>query len=35
MLAQAPEGYTIVPHWQIRDKTWNAYFWVDDAPGAL
>jgi catechol 2,3-dioxygenase-like lactoylglutathione lyase family enzyme len=31
MLAQAPDGHIIVPHWKIRDKTWNAYFWVDDA----
>ena len=31
MLSQAPEGHTIVPHWRIKDKLWNAYFWVDDA----
>lgn len=21
----------IVPYWKIREHTWNAYFWVDDA----
>ncbi|WP_421724499.1 VOC family protein [Bauldia sp.] len=31
MLSQAPDGHTIVPSWRIKDKTWNAYFWVDDA----
>lgn len=31
MLSLAPEGHEIVPHWRIRDKMWNAYFWVDDA----
>lgn len=31
MLARAPEDHEIVPHWRIRDKTVNAYFWVDDA----
>lgn len=31
MLAKAPDDHQIVPHWKIRDKTWNAYFWVDDA----
>lgn len=31
MLSQAPAGHTIVPHWRIKDKLWNAYFWVDDA----
>jgi len=30
MLSQAPAGHRIVPHWQIVDKMWNAYFWVDD-----
>lgn len=30
MLAAAdPEKLT--PFWKIRDKMWNAYFWVDDA----
>ncbi len=31
MLSKAPEGHEITPHWQVRDKMWNAYFWVDDA----
>jgi hypothetical protein len=31
MLSQAPGDHTIVPHWRVRDKMWNAYFWVDDA----
>jgi len=31
MLSQAPEEHEIVPHWQIKDQIWNAYFWVDDA----
>ncbi|WP_421853231.1 VOC family protein [Oricola sp.] len=31
MLSQAPADHTIVPHWKIVDKMWNAYFWVDDA----
>lgn len=31
MLALAPEGHVDMPHWKIRDKMWNAYFWVDDA----
>lgn len=31
MLSQAPEGHAIVPHWRVKDKLWNAYFWVDDA----
>ncbi|MEM8878249.1 MAG: VOC family protein [Pseudomonadota bacterium] len=31
MLAKAPDDHEIVPHWKIRDKTVNAYFWVDDA----
>jgi hypothetical protein len=30
MLANA-DGDKIVPFWKIRDKTPNAYFWVDDA----
>src|ERR1700722_4909036 len=30
MLAQA-DADKIVPFWKIRDKTCNAYFWVDDA----
>ena len=31
MLSQAPDDHTIVPHWKVVDKMWNAYFWVDDA----
>ena len=31
MLAQLDEGKTSTPYWQIVDKMWNAYFWVDDA----
>ncbi len=31
MLAQAPEDYTIVPHWKVVEKMWDVYFWVDDA----
>jgi hypothetical protein len=31
MVSQAPAGHPIVPYWRIKDKLWNAYFWVDDA----
>jgi hypothetical protein len=31
MLAQVDDPTKIVPFWKIRDKMWNAYFWVDDA----
>ena len=31
MLSQAPADHAIVPHWRIKDKLWNAYFWIDDA----
>lgn len=31
MLAQLGEGESIRPHWQIVEKMWNVYFWVDDA----
>lgn len=31
MLSQAPADHAIVAHWKIKDKLWNAYFWVDDA----
>ena len=31
MLSQKPADHEIVPHWKIKDKLWNAYFWVDDA----
>jgi uncharacterized glyoxalase superfamily protein PhnB len=30
MLAQA-DADKIIPFWKVRDKTCNAYFWVDDA----
>jgi hypothetical protein len=30
MLAQAPAGARLVPHWNVVDKMWNAYFWCDD-----
>ena len=31
MLAQAGADAKIIPNWRIVDKTWNIYFWVDDA----
>jgi uncharacterized glyoxalase superfamily protein PhnB len=31
MLAQAPARAKLIPNWEIADKTWNVYFWVDDA----
>ncbi|MEP7293798.1 MAG: VOC family protein [Chloroflexota bacterium] len=31
MLAQLDAGQSIRPHWQIVEKMWNIYFWVDDA----
>lgn len=31
MLSQKPADHEIVPHWKIKYKLWNAYFWVDDA----
>lgn len=31
MLSQKPDGHEIVPNWKVKDKLWNAYFWVDDA----
>lgn len=31
MLAQVDDPGQLVPHWKIRDKTVNIYFWVDDA----
>jgi hypothetical protein len=31
MLAQVDDPLQIVPFWKIREKTCNAYFWVDDA----
>jgi predicted enzyme related to lactoylglutathione lyase len=30
LLALAASPERLVPHWQIRDKTWNAYIRVDD-----
>jgi predicted enzyme related to lactoylglutathione lyase len=30
LLALAANPERLVPHWQIRDKTWNAYIRVDD-----
>ncbi|MGI9400074.1 MAG: VOC family protein [Rhizobiaceae bacterium] len=31
MLSQKPADHEIVPYWKIKDKLWNAYFWIDDA----
>jgi catechol 2,3-dioxygenase-like lactoylglutathione lyase family enzyme len=31
MLAQVEEASQIQPFWKFRDRTCNAYFWVDDA----
>jgi predicted enzyme related to lactoylglutathione lyase len=31
LLALAGNDERLVPHWRIRDKTWNAYIRVDDA----
>jgi uncharacterized glyoxalase superfamily protein PhnB len=31
MLAQLDHGKTVIPYWQIVEKMWNVYFWVDDA----
>jgi hypothetical protein len=31
MLAQAPARAKLTPNWRIADKTWNVYFWVDNA----
>ena len=30
MLSQAPADAQLVPHWQVVEKMWNAYFWCDD-----
>lgn len=30
MLAQAPNGARLVPHWLVVSQMWNAYFWCDD-----
>jgi uncharacterized glyoxalase superfamily protein PhnB len=31
MLAQKPKGVEHRANWEIVEKTWNVYFWVDDA----
>jgi predicted enzyme related to lactoylglutathione lyase len=31
LMLAAADPAKIVPFWKIRDKMWNAYFWVDDA----
>lgn len=31
MLSHAPATHEVVPRWRIKDKLWNAYFWIDDA----
>lgn len=31
MLAQLGTNRTSIPYWQIVEKMWNIYFWVDDA----
>lgn len=31
MLSQVGGDQTVVPHHEVVDNTWNAYFWVDDA----
>ena len=31
MLAQVEAAVHVVPHWTVRDKTSNVYFWVDAA----
>ncbi len=31
MLAEVGGSIKLTPFWKIRDKTCNAYFWVDDA----
>ena len=31
LLALAANPERLVPHWQLRDNTWNAYIRVDDA----
>jgi len=30
MLAQAPSGAALAPHWKVVRNMWNAYFWCDD-----
>ena len=31
MLGRVDDPAKIVPYWKIRDKMWNAYFWVEGA----
>lgn len=31
MLSQLGAGKSVTPHWQVVEKMWNVYFWVDDA----
>ena len=31
MLSQVGSDATVLPHWQVVEKMWSAYFWVDDA----
>jgi catechol 2,3-dioxygenase-like lactoylglutathione lyase family enzyme len=31
MLGKAKADHVIIPHWQARPGTWNAYFWIDNA----
>lgn len=31
MLAQLGADRNVRPHWQVVEKMWNVYFWVDDA----
>ncbi|MCB0713765.1 MAG: VOC family protein [Ignavibacteriae bacterium] len=33
MLNETPANVEHLPHWQVVEKMWNAYFWVDDAKG--
>jgi uncharacterized glyoxalase superfamily protein PhnB len=30
MLSQAAADAKLIPHWQIVEKMWDIYFWVDD-----
>lgn len=30
MLSEAPDDAKLVPHWQVVEKMWDAYFWVED-----
>ncbi|WP_146448143.1 VOC family protein [Bythopirellula polymerisocia] len=30
MLSQVDPGTKLVPNWQVVDKMWDAYFWVDN-----